>query len=1373
MAGKRIHSCVHLRTAALALSFALASTLFADMSGWREYFVSDSAGNDAWDGTAAEWAGGESTVGPKKTIQAAVDLADGNGTIITVAPGVYDEGGKDPGGTYPCSNRVYIAKGNVFLRSSGGKEVTHIVGARDTSPDNWNGLGPKAVRCVAGSGYNTVTVKGFTLRDGAAGYDSVGKKDNSTRGGGAKGVTVVDCVISNCTAHRGAAGHGCRFVRCVITGNANASGAYGDAGDASCYLNCLITRNPGTGLVAYPTMMVNCTVAANPNAQLINGINTSGPYLFGNCVFLNNKDSNLNATNSKGDFRQVVTNCVADGNAVMPDANDATLTNVVSCQYRTSVGFDWRLMADAEAVGHGKGECLRAFELPDCEDGVYRDLNGNVINPNAESIDAGCFQGNYYPTECSGSPIVIKSADVRVDGFGDLGVGDWITAARFPEMFRVKSASEVKAYGFYNNDRSASYDSNFKGYFMHYPDEDGWARYVANTNRAARNLLTKISVRAELYVDPENGDDANDGSAAHPLRTLQAANDAATEHYTLVHAAPGIYAEGGAQTRKVSQEGVEEAAFSNRLCITNQYIGFVADIPRTAVIKGAPDPETNGLGTNAMRCVAFTGPAPSYSYIRGFDLTGGYAYDDATDNAFFYGGAVHCNGRYDVQTVDCVISNNFGYNALFFGGTVKRSKFFDNNVEKNAVLRQARAYDCVWAGNTVGGFIVGYVLDLAGCTADTGTKSIGVGHGGATTAYLNGSVFENCKSVNEGALTEPPLACVLDTDIKAGYFADFANRDYRLSGASPAVNLVTPDDFAAARHWWQHFGLDAYGAEPVFDAQGRFNAGASRAAPLPYVVISVGEAVTVTGATVGTNVLAEMTGTITLDATAEPRPFDGFTVNGELRHTGKILNLNVADLASGDVVVLHYTGVWYANASAEDDSGDGFTPATAKRTLAAAAANAIAGDVVRAAPGVYGEGTAKAKPEHATANRVYVPAGVTLESTGGRDVTVIRGASDTVDPDTQGNGTNAVRCVYLGKDAVLRGFTLTGGRTQYAQIKQNDKDDFGGGAVCGVGIDLSFVEDCVVYGCSAHCGGVGRQATFRGSVISNCTCSSGANARSQISRYCNFHNCVFDHFTKGNPLECCTRVDSCTFGADMAMPAVYQPSGTGPHIVNSVFLGSGRLYNWSQVAVFTNCVFGANVNYTTSDPSYKFVTNGCIRATDDELVFDANYRPVVGANVCVDAALAEFCVSTAKDAFGTPRLMNGARDIGGVEADWRPRYAKDIGPGVAVPAVDGAATEVAGPAVRLPATAEGTALTVTLTKAKAYDLEVVVAEGATLTMTKGDDVVATFTAADGVQSRKYVPAVAGETLVFTVTGESGHADILGCRHVPGMAINFR
>lgn len=59
---------------------------------------------------------------------------------------------------------------------------------------------------------------------------------------------------------------------------------------------------------------------------------------------------------------------------------------------------------------------------------------------------------------------------------------------------------------------------------------------------------------------------------------------------------------------------------------------------------------------------------------------------------------------------------------------------------------------------------------------------------------------------------------------------------------------------------------------------------------------------------------------------------------------------------------------------------------------------------------------------------------------------------------------------------------------------------------------------------------------------------------------------------------------------------------------------------------------------------------------------DEKYRPVLGRFAGIDrggAYSSEALVYT--DLYGTPRILNGAIDIGAVEYDWRPKFAEELG----------------------------------------------------------------------------------------------------------------
>jgi parallel beta-helix repeat protein len=94
---KRVFSI--LLALALVLAFSLVAT--TPVAAATPIYVNGTTGNDTWDGTSATWVSG--TIGPKKTIQAGVNVVDAGGTV-NVAAGTYNE-------------NVVINKTNLTLKS--------------------------------------------------------------------------------------------------------------------------------------------------------------------------------------------------------------------------------------------------------------------------------------------------------------------------------------------------------------------------------------------------------------------------------------------------------------------------------------------------------------------------------------------------------------------------------------------------------------------------------------------------------------------------------------------------------------------------------------------------------------------------------------------------------------------------------------------------------------------------------------------------------------------------------------------------------------------------------------------------------------------------------------------------------------------------------------------------------------------------------------------------------------------------------------------------------------------------------------------------------------------------------------------------------
>lgn len=177
---------------------------------------------------------------------------------------------------------------------------------------------------------------------------------------------------------------------------------------------------------------------------------------------------------------------------------------------------------------------------------------------------------------------------------------------------------------------------------------------------------------------------------------------------------------------------------------------------------------------------------------------------------------------------------------------------------------------------------------------------------------------------------------------------------------------------------------------------------------------------------------------------------------------------------------------YYADAARPDDTGDGLSWGTAKKTLQAAVDSAPAGATVWAADGSYNSGT-RQTPAGNLPCRLVLTNNVTVRGTNEMAGVLIVGAADPVAT----NGFGAVRCVYMSTGA-LQNVTLTNGFTGTGTTNQNT---YGGGVYATGG----FLTNCTITGCGALYGGgayqarlykcriVGNWATFRGGGVHTCT----------------------------------------------------------------------------------------------------------------------------------------------------------------------------------------------------------------------------------------------------------------------------------------------
>ena len=180
---------------------------------------------------------------------------------------------------------------------------------------------------------------------------------------------------------------------------------------------------------------------------------------------------------------------------------------------------------------------------------------------------------------------------------------------------------------------------------------------------------------------------------------------------------------------------------------------------------------------------------------------------------------------------------------------------------------------------------------------------------------------------------------------------------------------------------------------------------------------------------------------------------------------------------------------------------------------------------------------------------------------------------------------------------------------------------------------------------------------------------TGNKAKRGITSECYHFGCVIDgNYADVATLHMHTRVVDTTIGPNAfklngsAGIALGSKSTDSARIVNSLLLGkcnTGELKN-----TVSNCVFAAGMGTTVS------ITNNswnCRFANADELQVDENLRPIAGRNVACDIADAEVGDGLNEKLMNIymslrSRANNGNRlDAGALEADWRGRYAEDVG----------------------------------------------------------------------------------------------------------------
>lgn len=1327
--------------------------LFADVATAAEWYVSNTqgaweSGTEKYDGTSATVSGAH---GPFFKIQSAIDKAAA-GDTVHVAAGTYgdEQGYQVAAGFQDSRSRIWINKAITVKGAS--RDTTIIQGAHDPAGSAVNGLGSAAVRCVAIASTSGVALssgsrlESFTLTGGAT-------QNNATDGMGTRGGGVavpqtstdrnyiVDCLIKDNAATRGGGGFGGVYVNCIFDGNRADLGAGGKNGGAArtcSMLGCIIVNScAGNGAVDFINRMVNCTVYGN--SQVLRPIGTE-PFSQNAGCFVRNSVvlGNDSTVSSIKPNPNVVAGSLDGGNNIARNYDPAdTKGDLVAAAFG-----DYRPVAGGDVADAGDAEALVAFQN---ETGIPNDLRDYDLFGQPRKRADGKVAAGAVATPIVPQGGALKSrfgaADAVLFNGVQLKAGEAVWADVWPKQVYltrtgIGSTSGLVCYAVAESNTVATANAVETSY--HYPDRaDGyWLTYPAaeepnlQTGRttpknAVHNpnvvFLVSSIVGIVRYVNGASTSETEDGSAEHPYKTIQAAVDADSNNRAIrIQVAPGVY--GG--TREAATQATIKSSDANKNPITidgglatvwipsgNSLFIRSDDGAEQTVIRGVWADTETGIGEGAVRCVAVTASGRPVG-LSGFTLENGATL--VSSNAYAGWGGGFCSVRTassalapNHQLTDSIVRNcTAGRGPGAFGGWYRRV-LFTNNVERggNHYLREAVLSGCIIGPNPDNmAQLLGQNVYCLNSTFRVDPTSRGGFLGGEDKAD-NVAVGVNCLFFGgkdnaafrraafvgnfwDGATQTQAVGNVTYATVRV---ADFANGDYRPLAGEPVVGGGS----SAYTFYGRHAGTDfdnnpVVGSNPTVDANGKvvLTSGAF-VKPVSAVVVSAADGVVATPG--GTNVVAvgeTKTVTISKDATCA-RNLLGLVVDGVEKEGVFSWTFKGTDPATRVSLEPLFASDWYADAVHGDDARDGWTPATAKKTLAAAMAAVVPGDTVHAAEGDYDEGTAILATSSSGAgawrvivpSRVVVPTGVRLVASGARDRTRIIGrAADQADPpqvrsdgttvvnktnlgnsfeadwQTYGVGTNgSVKCVTLQPNARIRGFTLTGGRTGCPEDVTADYTL--GAAVLGYDADTSVVEDClilnnasgraVVYNATAiNCdirdnvalwnGGFGRKARFVGSRL-----------RGNVSPYLaaeacyGFYNCTIDgNWCDGAKTKPLTGLAKNGPAADIRF-----------QLVNTIVMGMSKTVMSENVyGDVLNCVLEEGFAKDTSFTATNLFANVTFAARGAVLRENGRTRT---SSVAIGAGDPNqwLAVWGDRDLYGNDRFLDGKIDIGPEQFD--------------------------------------------------------------------------------------------------------------------------
>jgi hypothetical protein len=262
---------------------------------------------------------------------------------------------------------------------------------------------------------------------------------------------------------------------------------------------------------------------------------------------------------------------------------------------------------------------------------------------------------------------------------------------------------------------------------------------------------------------------------------------------------------------------------------------------------------------------------------------------------------------------------------------------------------------------------------------------------------------------------------------------------------------------------------------------------------------------------------------------------------------------------------------------------------TAATNIQDAVSVALAGDSVVADAGVYNIGGTIVYGQET--NRVALTNAITLLSVYGPQMTTIVGGTQT-------------RCVYVGSNAILSGFTITNGAAENGGDVL--KEQSGGGIWCETS---GAVSNCIISGNSAgynNCGGGGAYGgTFYNCTFTNNTGFMGGGVKSGILWNCTLAcNSSYTSEYSGGGGAYGSTLYNCTLNSNVAYSYVNGGGACQCVLSNCVLRGnattslgggggSGSGGGTCQ-GINYNCLFVSNISSNAGGGSYQSTNYNCV-----------------------------------------------------------------------------------------------------------------------------------------------------------------------------------